>query len=435
MKRSIVGLGLVVWMCLRAAAARADEPTAPAAAPDAPPAAPGAPAAPATNATLVPPGSPPTPEPFSGWEFGATGETIFEHTRAGLRDPHFGMRLYRDDAVPGTLNPISNPAPGSDVQAAVPNGPHTFWDVSFGESMPVFTWFDVNPERARYARGFQFNFDAGAFMLLDFDSQSSGVIDTDFRIGGSFDFRPWWPVWEHLSLKVGFFHESTHLGDEYVLSAATIQGQSAPMANAALVYRANPSYEALPVTASIDVPFDHSHVSARVYGGTEAYFWSELPNGAFPSEWRVGAELRWTSFDGANVNIAAPSDAPVTDRIKANLLRRSTGVHRDQVTKIRADRVRKRRGAFTVEGAYELLAKRRYDHVGVEPGGATFVSADGFWYVQHATVLGLYNLDTERSSSNAVGLSLDWIRGRSPFGQLTEYTHVDTLALGVEYYW
>jgi hypothetical protein len=33
------------------------------------------------------------------WEVGATGETVFEHTRASLRDPRFGMRAYRDDPV------------------------------------------------------------------------------------------------------------------------------------------------------------------------------------------------------------------------------------------------------------------------------------------------------------------------------------------------
>ena len=420
--RSILGRALLVFICFHTASAAAQT--------EAP-----LPDAPQATAEVVPPGSPPAQQPFSGWEFGATGETIFEHTRAGLRDPHFGMRLYRDRAVPGTLNTISNPVPGSDGLAAVPNGPHTFWDVSFGESMPVFTWFNVNPQRARYARGFQFNLDAGAFMLLDFGSQSAGVIDTDFRVGGSFDLRPWWDGWEHLSLKVGFFHESTHLGDEYVLSAATIQGTAPPAANATLPYRANPSYEGLPVTLSVDIPFGDSHLSARAYGGAEAYFWSALPNGTFPSEWRVGGELRWTSFDGENVNRVVPDDAPLTDRLKANVLRRSTGVHRDQVTAVRADHVRRRRGAFTVEGAYELLAKRRYDHVGTEPGGAVFASASGFWYVQHATLMGLYNLDTERSSSNAVGLSLDWIRGRSPFGQLTEYTYVDALAVGLSYYW
>ena len=104
-------------------------------------------------------------------------------------------------------------------------------------------------------------------------------------------------------------------------------------------------------------------------------------------------------------------------------------------SELTVDRSRQRRGAFALEAAYELLAKRQYDHVGPEPRAATFVAGSGFWYVEHAMLFGLYNLDTERSSSNAVGLSLDWIRGRSPFWQLTEYTRVDAIAIDFEYYW
>ena len=37
--------------------------------------------------------------------------------------------------------------------------------------------------------------------------------------------------------------------------------------------------------------------------------------------------------------------------------------------------------------------------------------------------------------ANAVGFSVDWIDGRSPFGQLTEYTKLRTFAIGIEYYW
>jgi len=388
---------------------------------------------------LVAPGAPPAPQPFSGSAWGSTGETIFEHTPAGLRDPHFGMRLYRDNPVPGTLHDVTNPnAPGSDGRAGAPDGPHRFWDVSFGERMPLFTWYDINPERARYARGFQLNIDAAAFMLLDFDSQSLGVIDTDFRIGGSLDFRPWWDGWERLSLSVGFFHESTHLGDEYVLSAATIQGNAAPAANALLPYRANPSYEALPVTLSLDYPFAANHLSARAYGGASAYFDSALPNEVYPSEWRAGAELRWTSQDGnsANETIAeTPHPDGLVNDIAATLKRRSTGVHRDQVVAVRADHARQRRGAFGLEAAYELLGKRQYDRSGPNPRAASFVAGSGFWYVQHAMLMLLYNLDTERSSSNALGLSVDWIRGRSPFGQLTEYTRVEAIAVGLQYYW
>lgn len=392
----------------------------------------------ATNgdAKLLAPGAPPATQSFSDTAWGSTGETIFEHTRAGLRDPHFGMRLYRDNPVPGTLHDIGNPnGPGSDARAGAPDGPHRFWDVSFGERMPLFTWYDIDPERARYARGIQVNIDAAVFMLLDFDSQSLGVIDTDFRIGGSIDFRPWWDGWERLSLSVGCFHESTHLGDEYVLSAATIQGNAPPVANAQLPYRANPSYEAVPVTLSFDYPFAGNHMSVRAYGGASAYFDSALPNQAYPSQWRAGAELRWTSEGGESAAASSGADAGLVDNIAANLKRRSTGVGRDQAMAVRADHARQRRGAFGLEAAYELLGNRQYDHTGANPRAATFAAASGFWYVQHAMLMLLYNLDTERSSSNAVGLSIDWLRGRSPFGQLTEYTRVEAIAVGLQYYW
>ena len=375
-----------------------------------------------------------------GWDLGATGETIFEHTRASLRDPHFGMRVYFGAQIPGTLHDVA--AGTSDTVAAMPSGDHFFWDVAFGESMPIFTRWSVNKARSRYARGFQLNLDAAAFMLLDFSSQSLGVIDTDFRIGGSFNVRPPWDTWDHLSLSVAFFHESTHLGDEYVLSAATIQAKAPPMANAALYYRANPSYQSLPVTLSVDVPFS-DRLTARAYAGASAYFGTDLPNGRVPSEARAGAELRWTMVEEDRQQIveAASPEASAPGRLVKNaiqhLAKRSAGTHDDEQVKARAEGGRKRRGPFSVELAYELWVKRRYRHDGPDGPGvrADFLSDDGYWPIQHAVLMGLYNLDTAHSSSNAVGLSLDWMHGRSPFGQLVEYATVSTIAGGIQYYW
>ena len=312
---------------------------------------------------------------------------MFEHTRAGLRDPHFGMRLYRDDAVPGTLHDVSNPdAPGSDARASAPDGKHTFWDVAFGERMPIFTWYNVNPQRSRYARGVQVNLDAGAFMLLDFDSQSSGVIDTDFRLGGSVDLRPWWDGWEHLSLSAGFFHESTHLGDEYVLSAATIQGQTtAPAANPALPYRANPSYQALPVTVSVDLPLGVTSLSGRLYGGASAYFGSALPNGAFPSEWRAGAELRWTTVDGSNANVHAPK-GPRCPRAQSPAC---AGVPRAFIpAKVPTKLPRTTRaGIAGAEGRSpprpRSVAKKGKYHLVAELGPATLAATTSWWPLHH----------------------------------------------------
>jgi hypothetical protein len=375
--------------------------------------------------------TPPALRPWN-YEFGATGETIFEHTRAGLRDPHFGMRLYLDQPIPGTLHPISNPGPTSDPAAGTSDGKHLFWDVSFGESMPVLTIYRVDPEHARTAGGFQLNIDAAVFMLLDFSSQSSGVIDSDFRIGGSIDYRPWQRIWRHLSLQVGFFHESTHLGDEYVLSSGTVQGTEPPTANTLLPYRANPSYQSMPVTLSVDWHFSRE-VTGRAYGGASKYLGSELPNADFPSEWRAGAELRWTSMaDGlTSAEATTPREGDSTfTRAKRNVLRRSTGLRPGEPA-----RSRDRRGPFGLELAYELLAHRQYQHDPMYPRGAAFLPGTGYWCVQHATAIALLNLDTAHSSSNAVGLTFDWIQGRSPFGQLTQYAHVETFAFGLVYYW
>jgi hypothetical protein len=388
------------------------------------------------------------PAPGWHWEFGATGEDIFEHMRASLRDPHFGMRLYRDHQVRGTLHAVDDPdAPTAEAEAETEEKKHLFWDVSFGERLPIFSYYNVDPERSfRYVRGLRLNLDAAAFMLLDFSSQSAGVIDTDFRIGGSLDFRPWWKGWDRFSLSVGFFHESTHLGDEYVLSEKTVQAGEVPSVNPTLPYRANPSYQAVPVLASVDLPLgadgnDDPQWSMRLYGGLSAYFSSDLPNGKFPSEGRLGAELRLTQAV-ANHTVATPAppasaapDGSVVLRALDNLRRRSAGVRAPGTDAPPPQARSQRRGTFAVEAAYELNFRRRYAHVGPEPGAADLAAVDGYWRIHHLVLIGLYNLDTSRSSSNAVGLSLEWLSGPSPFGQLTEYAEVHTVAGGLAYYW
>ena len=127
-----------------------------------------------------------------GFAFGAAGETIFEHTRASLRDPHFGIRLYTDSKVPGTLSTVPDPSsPDADARAAAAGGRHVFIDVAFGERAPLVGWYDVHPTRSvRHARGVQLNLDAAAFLLLDFKAQSEALIDSDYRIGTSLDLPP-----------------------------------------------------------------------------------------------------------------------------------------------------------------------------------------------------------------------------------------------------
>jgi hypothetical protein len=340
----------------------------------------------------------------SGVLWGGTGETVFEHRRADLRDPHFGMRLYPDHAVPGTLHGIPDPdAPGADARAGAPDGRHLFWDVALGERAPVVGWYNGAGSRSsRYARGVVLNLDAAAFVLLDFSAQSAAVINSDYRFGASVDFRPWSDAWDWLSLSLGYYHQSTHLADEYVLSAATIQGQgSPPQVNALLPYRANPSVEAFPLLASVDVPDGGGPVSLRVYGGSTLFARSELPIGRH-AEYRAGAELRWAP--------ERPSAAARPDG-------------------------RPRRGRRGFELAYELLGQRRYHHVGPEPGPPLFEKEAGYWSTHHAVLMYAHNLDLERSSSNALAVGLELLWGRLQHGQLIEYATTKTGALSLAYYW
>jgi hypothetical protein len=39
------------------------------------------------------------------------------------------------------------------------------------------------------------------------------------------------------------------------------------------------------------------------------------------------------------------------------------------------------------------------------------------------------------ATSNAVAFSLDYLYGRNQFGQLIEYDELNSVALGVSYYW
>jgi hypothetical protein len=381
-----------------------------------------------------------------GFAFGGTGETVFEHTRAALRDPHFGMRFYFAPKVPGTLSTISSTAAtgsNANMLAAAPDHDHLFWDVAFGERAPVLGWYDVHPTRSlRHARGFQLNLDAAAFLLLDFDAQSSAVINTDYRLGLSGDLRPWREGWDRISLSTGLYHQSTHLGDEYVLSANTIQGNQAPTANPFLPYRANPSYLALPATVSFDLaPDSHPEWSARVYLGGTVYFDSGVPEATHP-DGRVGAELRYGQPEWADDAAAPPAPATTNvgkflDAAKRYGLGHAT-LSGESTPPAPAPAARGRvlrRGARSYVLAYEALIQREFFHVAADVGEPVFVTGAGHWVTQHVMAMLVFNLDTHRSTSNALAVSLEYIDGRNQAGQLTEYDTIRTVATALSYYW
>jgi hypothetical protein len=126
---------------------------------------------------------------------------------ANIRSPQFHTRVYREQAVKFSNSTLS--------------GEHTFWDVAFGGffSLFGFTFKDKPVAHIMERTGIDFFADASAHMLLDFNTLSSDVINTDFRLGAGITSRlP--GRFKHISILSKFFHESTHIGDEYTLAAA-----------------------------------------------------------------------------------------------------------------------------------------------------------------------------------------------------------------------
>jgi hypothetical protein len=390
---------------------------------------------------------PAPPNEVAGLAFGGTGETVFEHTVASLRDPHFGVRFYVESKVPGTLSSVSDPAsPDADARAAAKGGHHVFMDAAFGERAPLVGWYDVHPTRSvRHARGVQLNAEAAAYLLLDFDAQSQAVIDTDYRIGLALDVRPWLNGLDRLSLSVGAYHQSSHLGDEYVLSAHTIQAGLPPEINPFLPYRANPSYYAFPITLSIDLgPADWPQYAMRLYGGATLYTDSQIPQATHPDE-RVGLELRFgpPAPTGVPEPASTGAAAPASGGAQWPLLSgaREFGIGAGALgtaglAAARGTHGRKlRRGARTWMLAYEALLQRQYFHDPAAPGRPVFILGSGHWLTHHAMAILLFNLDTLRSTSNALAISIEFIDGRNQRGQLIEYDTIRTGALAVSYYW
>lgn len=156
-------------------------------------------------------------------------EQYFKPMLADIHAPEAHMRIYRDPAVR-----FSN---------STKVGLHTFWDVTYGGYFPFAGFYFSSSDATNSMRktGLNFFLSGSAQMLLDFDTASSDVINTDFRLGGGIAMRL--PIFSNrLALRLRLFHESSHVGDEFVLGAS--QQQS--------FRRYNVSYEALELFAAFD---------------------------------------------------------------------------------------------------------------------------------------------------------------------------------------
>ncbi len=207
----------------------------------------------------------------------------FKPMLADIRRPTFHTRVYCADAVK-----FSNRGAARK---------HRFWDVAYGGFFPMFGYnFENRPAgKMLVTRGAAFFIEASAHMLLDFDTPSADVINTDFRVGVGIAARPL----RNVSWRYKFFHESTHIGDEYTLTAVVDS----------LFRRYNVSYEAHEIFLAADRQarqpqnlFDFA--AWRFYGGGR-----RLNSQAFEdfrgrgqqralktkdkNEWQLGGEIFW----------------------------------------------------------------------------------------------------------------------------------------------
>lgn len=201
----------------------------------------------------------------------------FKPMIADIRTSTQMMRLYRQEAIEFTIP--------KDVEIE----DHLFWDASYGGVLPLIGYnFAHDPEQRSplnpmEVTGLMTFVDASAHVLLDFDAESSSVINTDFRIGAGLATRLPGGL-KNFSFRYRFFHESTHIGDEYSLFGSQEYGD--------LFRRYNVSYEAHDFFLSIDryVPVGEKLMPLRIayfrlYGGGRIFtdgFDFSAKEGKFP---------------------------------------------------------------------------------------------------------------------------------------------------------
>jgi hypothetical protein len=137
----------------------------------------------------------------------------------------------------------------------------TIGSVGIGDSFGLVRWNGGN-----VGDGFQIDFVGSIFAQFDLGAPSNDLINADYIIGIPLTFRK-----GGFSLRTHLYHQSSHLGDEYLL-----RGE---------IERENLSFESVAFLASQEAG------PLRVYGGGERVF-SREPASVAAKIVQAGAELR-----------------------------------------------------------------------------------------------------------------------------------------------
>ncbi len=147
--------------------------------------------------------------------------------------------------------------------------------VGIGDRLGIFRY-----NGPRIGEGFQIGLSANVFAQFDLDKPSMDLVNADYVVGIPITMRRG-PV----SARLRVYHQSSHLGDEFVLDTP--------------IQRVNLSYESAEALPSLDLG------PMRVYGGGE-YIFARDPSSLKPRLLHGGVELR----QGAGVAPTA-SHAPI----------------------------------------------------------------------------------------------------------------------------
>lgn len=144
------------------------------------------------------------------------------------------------------------------------------WQISLGRELPIAAWATERLNQRRVGEGhlgIALSLPVAFHMIEDFKDPSNPIVDTDYRFGAMVKLQYGLKEDLHLGVRVvPWAHESTHLGDEYVLGASTRPGFE----------RINVSYEYW----ELGVSLEREHWKLRIGGlqpwGKDGYYSNHL---------------------------------------------------------------------------------------------------------------------------------------------------------------
>ena len=217
-------------------------------------------------------------------------DQIFCPTVADPKEPRSFVSLLR-----GTFRSLDDPSgKGTSIVS-----------VGLGDSFGLVRWGGPRPNE-----GVQLDVVGSIFAQFDIGAASNDLINADYLIGLPLTFRR-----RGFSTRIRLYHQSSHLGDEYLLRGEDIERQ-------------NLSFESVEVLASQEIGF------LRLYAGGERIFRREpdtLPSKVFHGgvEARSGGAGPARFVAGVDVKTTTLYDwsPAVSGRVGLELARRGPGDH------------------------------------------------------------------------------------------------------------